>query len=106
VGAVVRAAQGIRTDPVGWDYGHFLGEVAEELGAHGYPDSAAVYFDQLAKWLRENDRGAATRWRLVRTLYTLGISARRAPTASPTNSRPRQPEYLGMTGLLAIKRDS
>ncbi|HVD59229.1 MAG TPA: hypothetical protein VNC11_00025, partial [Gemmatimonadaceae bacterium] len=101
---VVRAAQGIRTDPVGWDYGHFLGEVAEELGAHGFPDSATVYYEQMASWLKDNDRGAATRWRLVKTLYTLGNFREARALLLPLRTHDRaNPEYLGMTGLLAIK---
>jgi len=104
LGIVVRAAQGIPTDPVGWDYGHLLNEVAEELGAHGHPDSATAYFESLRKWLKANDRNGANRTRLVRTLYSLGRfeEARTLLLSSALSDRTRS-DYLGMSGLLATK---
>jgi serine/threonine-protein kinase len=97
----VRKAEQLPTDPVGWDYGHLLGEVAEELRAHGHPNEAEKYFEQLRGWLAANDRGPTTRWRLVRTLYSLGRrSEARQHLVALRRSDPANVEYLGMEGLL------
>jgi serine/threonine protein kinase/tetratricopeptide (TPR) repeat protein len=97
----VRAAQGIPTDPTAWDYGRILAEAAEELGAHGHPDSAAVYFEQLRQWLTANNNSLEAGPRLVRTLYSLGrYEEARRQLVSLRRKFPRDIEYLGMTGLL------
>jgi serine/threonine protein kinase/tetratricopeptide (TPR) repeat protein len=104
VGIITRAAQGLPTDPIGWDYGHLLNEVAEELSGHGHPDSAVVYFEQLRKWLQANDNGPGRRIRLVRTLYALGrVDQARQLLLSLREKDPHNPEYLGMMGLLMAK---
>jgi tRNA A-37 threonylcarbamoyl transferase component Bud32 len=100
----MREAQGIRADPVGWDYGHTLAEAAEELNAHGHPKESRQYFQQLRQWLTANDRGPPWKLRLVKTFYALGnfdeagkrLAELRAADTLNT-------EYIGLTGLLFSK---
>jgi serine/threonine-protein kinase len=101
VARTMREAAGIPTDPVGWDYGHLIAEVAEELRAHGHENAATVYFEQLRQWLQANDRVPAAKWRLVRALYAHGqFDSARTQLVSLRRADPRNAEYLGMTGLL------
>jgi tetratricopeptide (TPR) repeat protein len=97
----MREAAEIPTDPVGWDYGHLLGEVAEELRAHRHENAATVYLEQLRQWLQANDRVPSARWRLVKTLYAQGqFDSARVKLVSLRRADPGNAEYLGMTGLL------
>jgi tetratricopeptide (TPR) repeat protein len=97
----VRAAQGIPTDPTGWDYGRILAEAADELDAHGHSDSAVVYLEQLRQWLTANSHSLEAGPRLVRTLYALGrYDETVRQLVSLRRRNPDDIEYLGITGLL------
>jgi tetratricopeptide (TPR) repeat protein len=101
---IVSAARGLPSKQHGWDYGLFLNEIAEELIGHGHADSAATYFEQLRQWLISNDSGPVTRFRLVRTLYSLGRLNEAERLLHALRERdPGNAEYLGMTGLIAAK---
>jgi tetratricopeptide (TPR) repeat protein len=104
VAGTLEEAKRLPTDPLGWDYGHTLAEVAEELRAHAHPAEAAIYLEQLRRWLVEKDRAPASRWRLVRTLYWQGQYSDARRELTPLRlSDPGNPEYLGMSGLLSSR---
>jgi tetratricopeptide (TPR) repeat protein len=104
VSAVVRAAEGIPTDPIGWDFGHLLNEVAQEYNAHGKPDSAQVYFEKLRSWLNAANQTAATKARLTYTLYALGrFNEAQKLIVEAHRKDPRNPEFLGLLALVSLK---
>jgi tetratricopeptide (TPR) repeat protein len=104
VGTVVRAAQGIPTDPIGWDYGHLLNEVAQEWNAHGQPDSARVYFEELRSWLSSGDRGPTSTARLIYTLYALHrFREAKELVVRARKQDPTSPEYLGLLALITVR---
>ncbi len=66
-------ARQLSTDPVGWDYGHTLNEMAEELDTHGNHAAAQLYYLKMEAWLQRSLTTAPNaRSRHVRSLIQLG----------------------------------
>jgi predicted Zn-dependent protease len=98
---MMKRAEDVPTDPVGWDYGHLLSEIAEELRTHGNPDAANLYFEKLRLWLLNTKTATNAKWRLVNALYALSQwDATSKNLSELRRSDSTNVEYLGMSGLI------
>jgi tetratricopeptide (TPR) repeat protein len=98
--SVVREAGTLPADPIGWDYGDLILEVAEELEGHGYGGEAQRYLELARTWL-EARAGPRSRDRLVATLSALGRQEDAfALLQTLRRAEPASVGYLGLTGLL------
>ncbi len=95
-------ARGMPVDPVGWDYGHTLNEVAEELDAHGHHAEARLYFAKLERWLQERPANSANAGpRHVRSLLALGnLDKAEREAKLLVRSDSTNAEYVGLSGLV------
>ncbi|MBA3403364.1 MAG: protein kinase [Gemmatimonadaceae bacterium] len=102
---LLREAEAVPTDPIGWDYGYMLNEVAEELRAHGHRQSAAIYFEKVVSWLRTREPTPGAKLRLVKALYATGRwDDASTELASLLQADSTNIDYLGISGLIHSRR--
>jgi tetratricopeptide (TPR) repeat protein len=106
LGALMQLAERMPVDPTGWDFGHTLAEVGEELRAHGRPLEAGMYFGKLQQWLHANaSTSSANRARLARAQYALGSWAGARRTVEELRaSDSSNVDLAALEGLIAARQ--
>ncbi len=119
--SVLRQVETLPADPVGFNLGDLLREVAEELRAHRHNDASERMFERAHRWYRLQEQvgpglhtvdvrnpghaRSSIRRPLARVAYDLGRYEEADSLVVLLRSEyPRDPQLLGLRGLLEARR--